>query len=315
MAIHTIQHIDGSVVYAHRITDNGHEYLAKYDFSEMGDLTDTFSPPHLPFDMEGDNPRRLSEDQRGIVGSDSRTKVCLRESCYPYSTIGEFDSATEMGGCTGTVISKSTVMTAAHCLYDNNSFTDLDRFSPGRYRKFSTAMGDVGRGNIKNPYGIWKVQFRTIFDGWTRTQGLRYDLALAHFFPTLYRGDERKDEDLNIGELVGYMGIQATTTTSDELQKATVTGYPYDKKMGEMWTSGECRFQEGYEDVITYHNCDSVKGNDGSALADLDLATVYGIDVAEVPVGPAYPDQTFTNLGVILHESNIGLIKMSSGLF
>jgi len=314
------KNIEEDVVYARRITHDGHEYLAKFNVNEAKRMLRgrSSSKPQLPlgFDEDGRPLRRkLDENERGIVGGDERYKLCLRESCFPYSTIGEFDasSSSTSGGCTGTVISDSSAITAAHCFYMNGQFTNLDSFAPGRYRKYETAVGQVGRGRVHNPYGVWKVQFKTIFDGWISTGRLRYDVAIATFSPTLYRGTD-EISDLNIGELTGYMGIRAITNDSGRLKRATVTGYPYDKPDGEMWTSGKCTFQDGFEEVIVYHNCDSVRGNDGSALANLKRASLYGVNVADVPVGPGYPDQSFTNLGVIIHKSSINLIMNAAGL-
>jgi len=263
--------------------------------------------------------RNLGEGERVIVGSDSRSKVCLRESCYPFSAIGEFDGETEKGGCTGTVISPSAVITNAHCRYTNGGFTDLKYFAPGRYRKYARPITDddnEDEGEFVDPYGLWKVQMWTVFSNFYAEEELKYDIAVAVFSQDLYRGNARGSDDLNIGEITGYMGIKETTNNSTELQKATVTGYPYDKKEGEMWTSGPCAggFQEGYADVITYHGCDSKKGNDGSALLDLESKIIYGLDVAQAPVGVKFPDKVFVNLGVIFHKTNIRLIKMMARL-
>merc|ERR1712157_344863 len=107
------------------------------------------------------------------------------------------------------------------------------------------------------------------------TENVTYDIALAHFSDSSeYKGE-------NIGDVTGYMGIAATTNDSQNLQSATVTGYPSDKNDGELWTSGECEggFEKGFDDVITFHKCDSKRGTDGSALLDLEKNIVYGVNV------------------------------------
>mmetsp|Transcript_43533 Transcript_43533/g.52762 ORF Transcript_43533/g.52762 Transcript_43533/m.52762 type:complete len:402 (-) Transcript_43533:257-1462(-) len=310
------------VFYAHRMTHNGDEYISKIDLRGIH-LNSNSTKAQLPlWMMERSSNRRLqgstegdSSGERGIVGEDSRSKVCLRESCYPYSTIGEFLSASGGHSCTGTVISTSAVLTNAHCRFKDGKFTDIDTFIPGRYRKYAVAYEPTDAGEVVTPYGAWSPQYWTVLNGWYNEYELKYDIAIAHFNPKLYRGSSENNTDLNIGEYTGFVGIAATTNDSAELQKATVTGYPYDKPVGEMWTSGPCAggFQAGYEDVITYHGCDSVKGNDGSALLDLDKKIAYGVDVAEVPVGQGDPDQVYVNLGVIFHVDNMYLIKMFMG--
>eukprot|EP00586_Coscinodiscus_wailesii_P020879 CAMPEP_0172520060 /NCGR_PEP_ID=MMETSP1066-20121228/291774_1 /TAXON_ID=671091 /ORGANISM="Coscinodiscus wailesii, Strain CCMP2513" /LENGTH=531 /DNA_ID=CAMNT_0013302751 /DNA_START=104 /DNA_END=1699 /DNA_ORIENTATION=+ len=309
------------VFYAHRMTHDGDEYVSKIDLRGV-DLNTNATTAQLPVWMVESN-RRLqgstrggdSGNARGVVGKDTRSKVCLRESCYPYSTIGEFLSTSGGHSCTGTVISDSAVLTNAHCRFKDGKFTDISTFVPGRYRKYAVAYEPTDAGQVVTPYGVWSPQYWTILNGWYNAYELKYDIAIAHFNPKLYRGSDENNSDLNIGEYTGSVAIAATTNDSAELQKATVTGYPNDKPVGEMWTSGPCAggFQAGYEDVITYHGCDSVKGNDGSALLDLDKKIAYGVDVAEVPVGQGDPDQVYVNLGVIFHVDNMYLIKMFMG--
>jgi len=307
------------VFYAHRMTHDGDEYVSKIDLRGVN-LNSNATTAQLPVWM-AENSRRLQSsrggniNERGVVGKDTRSKVCLRESCYPYSTIGEFLSASGGHSCTGTVISDSAVLTNAHCRFKDGKFTDISTFVPGRYRKYAVAYEPTDAGQVVTPYGVWSPQYWTILNGWYNAYELKYDIAIAHFNPKLYRGSDENNSDLNIGEYTGSVAIAATTNDSAELQKATVTGYPYDKPVGEMWTSGPCAggFQAGYEDVITYHGCDSVKGNDGSALLDLDKKIAYGVDVAEVPVGQGDPDQVYVNLGVIFHVDNMYLIKMFMG--
>merc|ERR1712008_436574 len=308
---------DKDVIHAHRVTHDGYEYLAKINMKDLDQDSD-FSPPKPPVSMAS-STRNLGENERGIVGSDSRSKVCLHKSCYPFSAIGEFGSATEKGGCTGTVISPSTVITNAHCRFTKGKFTDLNYFAPGRYRKYATPITDddyEDEGEVVNPYGEWKVMFWTVFSEFYVDEELKFDIALASFSQDLYRGNARGTDDLNIGEIPGYMGIEKSKNDSEKLQKATVTGYPYDKKEGEMWTSGPCvgGFQKGYDNEITYHGCDSVRGNDGSALLDLERKIVYGLDVAQASLSLDNQDQVYVSLGVVFNKAYIKTIKRSAGI-
>merc|ERR1712008_326685 len=136
---------------------------------------------------------------------------------------------------------------------------------------------------------------------------LKFDIALASFSQDLYRGNARGTDDLNIGEITGYMGIEKSKNDSEKLQKATVTEYPYDKKEGEMWTSGPCvgGFQKGYDNEM---------GNDGSALLDLERKIVYGLDVAQASLSLDNQDQVSVSLGVVFNKAYIKTIKRSAGI-
>lgn len=301
------------VVFIHRVTSDGDEYFTKVTTSDVNQLINTHVASKHPGNFYNGNHRTL--EGRGIVGTDSRSEICLSPSCFPYSTIGEFDSRTVQGGCTGTVISSKAVLTAAHCQYIHGDWTNLEYFAPGRFRSFNNpptvpnSSGDVG--TAREPYGTWIADERFVFNAWQKDEDMSYDISVVTFKEQRFGRNYYA-----LGEVTGSMGYAITTNNAIELQSATVTGYPYDKPDGTMWTSGPCQggFREGFDSQVTYHNCDTVRGMDGAALLDLEAEVVYGVYSKEILVGMDYPDQAYVNLGVVLNEKNFPLIQAVAGM-
>jgi len=71
--------LEENVVYANRITRDGHEYLAKFDAERVKNMiSGHHAKPQWPVDSDEDgHPRRqLNENERSIVGDDERYELC-----------------------------------------------------------------------------------------------------------------------------------------------------------------------------------------------------------------------------------------------
>jgi len=191
-----------------------------------------------------------------VIDTDTRFRVNLTNQ-YPAIIIGQLGMINKAGqswGCSGTVVSRTSVLTNGHCIWNkaDNDWYTITGFSPSR-------------DDTAYPYGTWSMDYMTTYTVYTNDGNTDYDFAVI----TLHADSSNR----LIGDRVGYAGYSWTERTDSALQNAVVIGYPCDKQpYGTMWNSGSCsgsyRPREGYSYNVMF-DCDTYKCQSGSALLDL----------------------------------------------
>eukprot|EP00953_Heterococcus_sp_UTEX-ZZ885_P011794 6815-Heterococcus_DN1.PRE.4 len=205
------------------------------------------------------NARRLRGADRDlhVYGTDDRTEITTTTT-MPYRTIGQIDAGVGSeyeSRCSGALVSKSSILTARHCVQDTETgeYYDLLDFSPGRYYS-------VEAGGYINPYGTYEWAYRSSFvykpdpedvNSWTEL-----DVAVITYSP---------DADGYLpGERLGYMGMSSVCKGRAAV---TTTGYPGDKLDGSMWNAGTCKpYKEQCGSNFMISTCDIAGGQSGSPV-------------------------------------------------
>lgn len=160
--------------YFLRITSEGYEFMAPLDSTSSAGIP-TSNNAHTGL---AEGYRKLLRDRDLIViGADTRS-VVLDTTAFPYRAIGSADYTTGKSVCTVTMISRTSALTAAHCVWrkSTNEPQQMIKVAPGRYVD--------SFGNMVDPFGTWEVDYMTTFQEFKDFGNAQFDMAVVTYKPS-----------------------------------------------------------------------------------------------------------------------------------
>jgi protease YdgD len=188
-----------------------------------------------------------------FFGRDDRVLVNVAEA--PWRFMGQL--AMDTGErCTATLIAANVIVTAAHCIHTQRGVSAMGRFTTasGEHSAAITAYLVSPRFNY--------ARFNSSDD----IDGL--DWALLRL-------------DQPLGDRVGFAGVQNITTDNARALSAQLMQAGYSWDTGEHLSGNErCRMLRVYPDHTFAHECDTTRGDSGSAFVVRNGAgyDVIGVD-------------------------------------
>jgi len=154
-------------------------------------------------------------------GGDKFTQV-TKTTDYPYTTMGMLGN-----GCSGAIVAKRFVLTAAFCLYDlkNKKFYDNLDFYPA-------ISGD------NQPFGGVKWKDAYIPSGYAETGETQFDFGLVVL-------------DGDIGDQTGWFGFG--DVEKFDFKQLTVTGYPWEGVASQTMWQTKCDIDAAEDNFVFYH--------------------------------------------------------------
>ncbi|GAX24114.1 hypothetical protein FisN_9Hh367 [Fistulifera solaris] len=262
-----LEEMDDQFIPNYRFTPEGYEYRTTLMFEEES-LLQPVAPQlgllgenGLDDDGEGNATRR----ELVLIGQDSRVPVA-DTTRYPFRTIANADYWWGEGGCTLTLISRTSALTAGHCVWNTNRKgpMNMTAIAPARFRDATKRDGTA------EPFGTWEVDYVSLFGNFQQLGQTNFDIAVVTYKPRI-RNNLSTCKELYPGDALGHIGLDRPAevdgrVVDSRLNTMVITGYPYDYNR-QMATSGPCdRAPESRRANYINHYCDTVGGNSGSSV-------------------------------------------------
>lgn len=238
-------------------------------FPELAEVPDSGDPARgesssldvrAPLDRSPE-PSDTAEFQQ-VFDPDERERVTPTTD-FPASAIAQIEmyrNGSRVGTCTGTFVGSNAVLTAAHCLYmENSGWVDAIAVVPGK-------------DGSTEPFGYQMASDAWVPQGWLDTQNAFWDWGIVRL------------QDSSLGNDVGWfeIGVLQTDSLNAGNFNPVIAGYPGDKDPeGTQWMATEPSFTN-VTSTHVYYEIDTYSGQSGAAVWRGNDSVVAGIHMGSV---------------------------------